>query len=226
MARRAILLDALGTLLAIEDPAPALAALMLARHAIEVSPERARSALAAEMSHYREHCIAAADAERLQALRLECAAILARELGGDALSLPPQTLLFTLLNSLRFVAFAEVPAALAHWRAAGMRLIAASNWDISLHDVLRESGLRELIDGVVTSAEVGAAKPSGELFAAALALAGVDAGQAAHIGDSLREDVEGASAAGIEAVWLRRAERPSAPAAPPGVRVIATLDEF
>jgi putative hydrolase of the HAD superfamily len=226
MARRAILLDALGTLLRIEDPAPALAALMLERHAIEVSPERARSALAAEMSHYREHCIAAADAERLQALRLECAALLARELGGEALALSPQTLLPTLLESLRFVAFPEVPAALARWRSAGTRLIVASNWDISLHDVLRESCLRELIDGVVTSAEVGAAKPSGELFTAALVLAAVDASQAVHVGDSLREDVEGARAAGIEAVWLRRAERPSGPAAPPGVRVIATLAEL
>ncbi len=226
MAPRAILLDALGTLLAIEDPAPRLAGLLRERHAIEVSSAQAGQALRAEMSYYREHCIRAADAERLQALRLECAAIVARELGGAATELTPASLLPTLLDSLRFVVFPEVPRALERFRAAGARLVVASNWDISLHAVLRETGLLELLDGVVTSAEIGASKPSGELFAAALALAGAEAWQAAHIGDSFSEDVEGATAAGIEAVWLRRANHPQAQAAPPAVRVIRTLEDF
>jgi putative hydrolase of the HAD superfamily len=226
MAPRAILLDALGTLLAIEDPAPRLAGLLRERHAIEVSSAQAGQALRAEMSYYREHCIRAADAERLQALRLECAAIVARELGGAATELAPASLLPTLLDSLRFVVFPEVPRALERFRAAGARLVVASNWDISLHAVLRETGLLELLDGVVTSAEIGASKPSGELFAAALALAGAEAWQAAHIGDSFSEDVEGATAAGIEAVWLRRANHPQAQAAPPAVRVIRTLEDF
>ena len=226
MAPRAILLDALGTLLAIEDPAPRLAGLLRERHAIEVSSAQAGQALRAEMSYYREHCIRAADAERLQALRLECAAIVARELGGAATELTPASLLPTLLDSLRFVVFPEVPRALERFRAAGARLVVASNWDISLHAVLRETGLLELLDGVVTSAEIGASKPSGELFAAALALAGAEAWQAAHIGDSFSEDVEGATAAGIEAVWLRRANHPQAHAAPPAVRVIRTLEDF
>jgi putative hydrolase of the HAD superfamily len=226
MAPRAILLDALGTLLTIEDPAPRLVELMRERHAIEVSPSAAAGALRTEMGYYREHCVRACDAELLQELRLQCAAIVARELGGAALALPPASLLATLLDSLRFAPFPEVPAALARWRAGGATLVVASNWDVSLHTVLRETGLLEHLDGVVTSAEVGASKPSGELFAAALALAGAEAWQAAHIGDSLSEDVEGASAAGIEAVWLRRANHASAPPAPPGVRVIATLEDF
>ena len=226
MAPRAILLDALGTLLAIEDPAPRLAGLLRERHAIEVSSAQAGQALRAEMSYYRVHCIRAADAERLQALRLECAAIVARERGGAAAELAPASLRPTLLDSLRFVVFPEVPRALERFRAAGARLVVASNWDISLQAVLRETGLLELLDGVVTSAEIGASKPSGELFAAALALAGAEAWQAAHIGDSFSEDVEGATAAGIEAVWLRRANQPQARAAPPAVRVITTLEDF
>lgn len=226
MAPRAILLDALGTLLAIDDPAPRLAALLHERHAIEVTRAQAGGALRTEMSFYREHCIRAADAERLAQLRLECAAIVARELGGAVAELAPESLLPTLLDSLRFVAFPEVAGALERWRAAGVRLVVASNWDISLHTVLRETGLHELLDAVVTSAEVGASKPSGELFAAALALAGAEAWQAAHIGDSLSEDVEGATAAGIEAIWLRRTNHPEDHAAAPGVRVITTLDEF
>ncbi len=225
-APRAILLDALGTLLAIEDPAPRLAELMRERHAIEVSPAQASRALAAEMSYYREQCVRAADESALLALRLECAAIVAAELGGETRELTAATLLPTLLDSLRFVAFPEVPAALARWRADGARLIVASNWDISLHAALRGSGLLERLDGVVTSAQVGASKPAGELFAAALALAGVAAHQAVHIGDSLLEDVQGARAAGIEAVLLRRASHAATPPTPAGVRVIATLEDF
>jgi len=228
MAPRAILLDALGTLLALEPPAPKLVALLRERHALAVDLADAERAMRSEMRHYRRECARAGDAEALAALRLECAAILARELGGGALELSASDLVPTLLDSLQFTPFAEVPAALARWRAAGARLVVASNWDVSLHGVLRESGLRELLDGVATSAEVGASKPSRELFDAALALAGVGAAEAIHVGDSFAEDVEGALAAGIEAVWLRRqdggglAERPASTA----VRVIATLDEL
>jgi putative hydrolase of the HAD superfamily len=223
---RAILLDALGTLLALEDPAPRLAALLSERHAIEVTAERAAAALAVEMAYYRTHCIEAGDERRLAELRLRCAALLARELGDAAAELQPAALLPTLLDSLRFAPYADVVAALERWRAGGARLVVASNWDISLHAVLEWTGLRALLDAVVTSAELGAAKPAGELFAAALSLAGAQAWQSVHIGDSLFEDVEGARAAGIEAVWLRRSNHDGAPAAPPQVRVIASLAEF
>ncbi len=226
MAPRAILLDALGTLLALEPPAPRLVALLRERHGIEVGLADAARAMRSEMSHYRRQCARAVDADSLAALRLECAAILALELGGGALERGAAELVPTLLDSLRFAPFAEVPGALERWRAAGVRLVVASNWDISLHAVLRETGLRELLDAVATSAEVGASKPSGQLFAAALALAGVSAGEAIHVGDSFDEDVEGARAAGIEAVWLRRATdgRPPGAGESAGVRVIATLD--
>src|SRR5580693_6566937 len=226
MAPRAILLDALGTLISLEPPAPRLVALLRERHGIEVGAGDAERALRAEMSHYRRQCARAVDAGSLAALRLECAALLGREFGGAVAELPPADLVPTLLESLHFAPFPEVPAALRRWRAAGARLVVASNWDISLHGVLRETGLRDLLDGVATSAEVGASKPAGELFAAALALAGAAAGEAIHVGDSFSEDVEGARAAGIEAVWLRRDADAGAAAAelPAGVRVIATLD--
>jgi putative hydrolase of the HAD superfamily len=226
MAPRAILLDALGTLVALEHPAPRLIALMAERHTIEVAPADANRALRAEMIYYRAQCIRAADADALEQLRLECAAILASELGGAVLEVPAAALVSTLRDSLAFVAFPDAHGALARWRAAGARLVVASNWDISLHGVLAQLGLLDGLDAVVTSAEVGCSKPAGELFAAALARAGVDASAAVHIGDSLAEDVEGARAAGIEAVWLRRASDAGGGSAPAGVRVIATLEEF
>ena len=225
MARRAILLDALGTLLELKAPLPALQALMRERHAIEVSAQDGQRALRAEMGHYRANCVRAADAASLLELRLECAGIIAATLGGAAAELGAAALLPTLLDSLQFEPFPEVRPTLARWREDGLRLVVASNWDVSLHEVLERTGLRERLDGVATSAEVGSAKPAGELFAAALELAGVAAAEAVHVGDSLEEDVAGARAAGIEAVWLRR-ERQRELAPPPGAAVIATLDEL
>jgi putative hydrolase of the HAD superfamily len=113
---------------------------------------------------------------------------------------------------------------LARWRGDGIRLIVASNWDVSLHDVLAATGLRELLDGVVTSAEAGAAKPAGAVFAAALEAGRADAADAVHIGDSLDEDVAGAHAAGIAAVLLIR-DGSATPAAA-GVPVIGSLGEY
>jgi putative hydrolase of the HAD superfamily len=220
---RAISLDALGTLVALEPPVERLVELIGARHAIEVAPADARRALRAEMAHYRRNCIRAADAGSLAELRLECAALLAGELGGECAALAPPELLPTLLDSLHFAAYPEVAGALARWRGRGWRLVVASNWDVSLHDVLDETGLRPLLDGVLTSAEAGVSKPSPAFFAAALALAGSEPGATIHVGDSLAEDVEGALAAGLDAAWLQRtgSEKP-----PPGVQAISSLDQL
>jgi putative hydrolase of the HAD superfamily len=225
MARRAILLDALGTLLELEPPLALLQEQMRERHGIEVADADGWRALRAEMGHYRANCVRAADAASLLELRQECAAIIGSQLGGEAEALGPEVLLETLLASLRFTPFAEVRPTLARWREQGLRLVVASNWDVSLHEVLERTGLRELLDGVATSAEVGSAKPAGELFDAALDLAGVDAAEAIHVGDSLEEDIAGAQAAGIDAVWVRR-ERHRDREVPPGVVAIATLDEL
>jgi len=222
MAPRAILLDALGTLVELLPPAPALRELLRERHGVEVSQSDAQQALRAEMAHYRDNCVHAADAEGLAALRGRCVAILAEQLGPAVRNIDPSELLQTLLESLQFRAFAEVPDALARWRAAGLRLVVASNWDISLHDVLERTRLRDLLDGVATSAEVGASKPAPLLFEEALALAGVGPSDALHVGDSLSADVEGARNAGIEAVWLNRSDEP----VPGGVRAIASLDQL
>ena len=49
-----------------------------------------------------------------------------------------------------------------------MRIVVVSNWDWSLHERLPRPVSRALVDGALASAEVGAAKPEGAIFAAAL----------------------------------------------------------
>jgi putative hydrolase of the HAD superfamily len=128
-----------------------------------------------------------------------------------------------LLDALAFSAFPDSAPALRALRAAGYRLVVVSNWDASLHERLRETGLAELVDGAVASAELGAAKPDGAMFARGLALAGAAPADAWHVGDDVAADVEGALAAGIRPVLLAR---DGARAAPPGIPVIRGLDEL
>jgi putative hydrolase of the HAD superfamily len=219
-SRRAIFLDALGTLIRLHDPSPALRELLRERHGFDVTLADARRAMGAEMSYYRRSCLAAADERALRALREDCARILRDELG---LPLEPTELIGTLLAALRFDPYEDVVPALERWRDGGLRLVVVSNWDVSLHDVLERTGLRPLLDGVVVSAQLGVAKPAPAIFAAALELAGVPPEQATHIGDSVEEDVAGARAAGIEPLLLVR--EGDAPHAPDGVRTIASLRE-
>ncbi len=109
-----------------------------------------------------------------------------------------------MLGSLVFTAFPDARPALTALRAAGARVVVVSNWDRSLAQALDRAGLGDVIDGVVSSAEVGRAKPAPEPFRAGLALAGVDADRALFVGDSPDTDIAGAEAAGIRAVLVDR----------------------
>jgi putative hydrolase of the HAD superfamily len=68
-------------------------------------------------------------------------------------------------------------------------------------------------------------KPHRSIFDAALERAGVPAQAALMVGDSLKHDVEGALAAGMKAVLLRRSGEVPADV-PAGVPVIRTLHQL
>jgi putative hydrolase of the HAD superfamily len=199
---RAVLLDALGTLLWLEPPAPALRRELERRVGIRVDEDAAAAAIAAEIAYYRAHNLEAGDPAGLAALRRRCAEVVAEALGGVDASL--DAVEAALLASLRFQAFPDVAPALERMGRAGLRLVVVSNWDVSLHERLAETGIAGLVDGAVASAELGVAKPDPAIFAHALGLAGVPAADAVHAGDSPHEDVAGARAAGIEPVLVAR----------------------
>ena len=211
---RLVTLDALGTLVELDDPYGRLA------EELSIPRERAKSALRAEMAYYREHHDIASDADGLTRLRDACTDVLRAALGGSPLS--QAELRAALLRALHFRPFPEVPEVLRDLRARGTFLVVVSNWDVSLHEVLERTGLRPLLDGVLTSAEAGEAKPGGAMFRAALEMAGAAPEEALHAGDSVEHDVAGALAAGMHAVLVDRDR--SAPDVPPGVRVVSTLD--
>jgi putative hydrolase of the HAD superfamily len=216
----AVLLDAMGTLVGFGDPAPRLRA-ALARAGVAVGEDAARTALRAEIAFYRAHLHLGRDAETLATLRERCAEAMRPSLGPAAADTPVAALVAALLDALAFTAYPDSAPALRALRAAGLRLVVVSNWDSSLHERLQETGLAPLLDGAVASAELGAAKPDGAMFARGLALAGASAHAAWHVGDSVEADVEGALAAGIRPVLISRDGRVDPP---PGVPVIPGLD--
>jgi HAD superfamily hydrolase (TIGR01549 family) len=227
MHSRALLIDGLGTLVSLAPPAPALRDELAARHGVAVSEDEAGRALGAEIAFYRAHMGLGRDLESLAALRRRCAEVMRDALPQSerlaALEIEPLTQV--LLSALRFDAYPDARAALVRARQAGARVVVVSNWDVSLADVLERVGLAPLVDAVVTSAAVGAAKPAPAIFAHALGLAGVPAQRALHVGDSLDEDVRGAASCGIPAVLLRRDGSTGAPA-PDGVTTITGLAEL
>jgi putative hydrolase of the HAD superfamily len=99
--------------------------------------------------------------------------------------------------------YSDVPERLAHWRRQGLRLAVVSNFDRRLHGLLDSLGLRQWLDPVIVSSEVGAAKPSPLPFQCALDLLDLEPHQVWHVGDQ-PEDVDGAAKAGVRCLVLRR----------------------
>lgn len=217
---KAVLLDCLGTLLELVSPGPRLRH-ELARRGIEVGEGVAEDAFRVEVDYYLTHHLEGHDDASVERLRDACAAVTAEALGQGRERIA--TVRSALLAAISFVPLTDAAPALGALRAAGLRLVVASNWDCSLSRVLTDAGLGSLLDGVVTSADVGAPKPARPIFEAALDLAGCSPEEAVFIGDSLDHDVAGARAAGIEAILI---VRPGAQADPDArVTVARSLDE-
>ena len=200
----AVTFDAMGTLVAIEPPAPRLQQSLERRLGLAVDLGRCEAAMRVEMRHYRAHCAAARDAPALAALRLECSSLLADAL---ALEVSGAELLPSLTDAISFYAYPDAQPALECLAAAGLKLAVVANWDISLHDVLARLGLASSLDAVVTAAAVGVSKPDPRPFLVALERLGVEPALCVHVGDDPVTDVAGAEAAGISAVLLDRSGR-------------------
>ena len=89
---------------------------------------------------------------------------------------------------------------------------------------LNEEGLGRHFAAVADSAKARVSKPDPEIFLRALEELEVDPRGAVHVGDSFEEDVMGAAACGMRAVWLR--PRDASPPDPTTHVGIATLDEL
>ena len=103
--------------------------------------------------------------------------------------------------------YPDVEPALSSLRQLpGLQVAVVSDWGSSLHGLLAGLGLDRYLDFVLASGAVGVSKPNPAFFQIALERAGVEPAEALMVGDSLRADVQGAQAAGMDGVLLLRPE--------------------
>jgi putative hydrolase of the HAD superfamily len=100
----------------------------------------------------------------------------------------------------------DVAPALERCRAEGLKLGVISNWDERLRPLLEQMGLAPYFNTILVSAEVGHHKPAPEIFAQAAETLQLSPGDILHVGDSVEEDLHGASGAGFRSVLLDRRE--------------------
>ena len=118
--------------------------------------------------------------------------------------------------------FPETVSTLTRLKERDLELGIISNFDSRLFTVLRGLGIAEAFDTVTISSLAQAAKPAPQIFHLALEKHAVDPEEALHIGDSLRDDVEGAKKAGLHTVLLDRDGKQQGV----NVRTIKNLEEL
>jgi putative hydrolase of the HAD superfamily len=103
--------------------------------------------------------------------------------------------------------FPDVLPILERLTAAGVATAVVSNWDSFLPSLLEGHGLTRYFRTVSVSAIEGCGKPDAEIFRRTCARLTVAPEAVLHVGDSPRDDYEGARGAGLRAVLLDREDR-------------------
>jgi putative hydrolase of the HAD superfamily len=101
-----------------------------------------------------------------------------------------------------FFLYEDALPALAALRAGGLRIGLVSNGQRDLEEFARHHGLD--VDACVGSVSHGRVKPHRSIFEAALAALGATPSEAAMVGDSYEDDIEGARALGMRAILVDR----------------------
>lgn len=128
-----------------------------------------------------------------------------------------------------FDLYEEVPAVFSALGDQGLRIGLISNSHRCLESFQSHFELRGLIDATLSSPDHGFMKPHPSIFAEALCRLGVQPSNALMVGDSVRDDVEGAQRVGMRAALVHRSEGPHPRVrelAARGVPVIRSLREL
>lgn len=105
----------------------------------------------------------------------------------------------------RHEVFPDVEVTLQELNAGYVLGVVTNGASCLQREKLHASGLGDLFQIVVVSADVGIAKPDPSIFRKATS--GFPPHSAVMVGDSLTKDVDGALDAGLRAVWLNRSRR-------------------
>ncbi len=121
--------------------------------------------------------------------------------------------------------FDDVLPVLVALQRRGVKLGIISNWDDRLRPLLNSLKLARYFEVVIVSCEAGICKPAPEIFAAAVKQLVTPAAAILHVGDSFERDVQGARAAGLNAVQIARLGEPGNDTIASLLTIIPLLDE-
>jgi putative hydrolase of the HAD superfamily len=219
--------DAVGTLFTVREPIGVTYAQHGRRHALRVDPDRLEAGFRAAFAAAPPLAFpesAARDLDRLE--RAWWHRVVSQTFAAAGNATLPQGLFEDLFahygSAAAWRCFNDTRSVLAALRRRGHRLCIISNFDSRLPPLAAALGLSDAVDAIITSTGVRAAKPEPAIFRAALLELGVSPAAALHVGDNPSADVDGALAAGMHAVLIKRTGGPT-PAVPPGVPVIGSL---
>jgi putative hydrolase of the HAD superfamily len=223
---RAVLFDAGATLLRPDPPVEEVYGRIFADDGARLTPGQLRSALKATWKEVQEE----KPGDRYGGVRGEpefwrdFLGRVRRRLDGGPLS---EEAFVRLAAHFRqraaWKVYPDVVPALEALSREGLALAVVSNWDSHLPRLLELCDLSRFFRAVSVSAIEETGKPEAEIFRRTCARLGIEAARALHVGDSLRDDYEGARAAGLQALLLDREDE--YPGVPHRIRSLAELPE-
>ena len=95
-------------------------------------------------------------------------------------------------------------------RGAGVYLVSNAQSCFTL-DELRATELYDCFDGILISSDVGVKKPSVKIFELAFDRFGISADNSVYVGNDMRDDILGASGAGMKTVYIKTVQSGSYP---------------
>ena len=170
------------------------------RHGLRLEPGRYEAARDAALVDLRRH----PELEHDDEIWFRFTERIVRGMGGDADSAYECAVEITRgwERHENFELYDDVAGVLASLRASGLRLGLVSNSARDVREFARHHGLD--VDAGISSFHHGRTKPHASIFRAVLELLEVEPPEAAMVGDTIADDIEGARALGMQAILVDR----------------------
>jgi putative hydrolase of the HAD superfamily len=205
---RAVLFDAVGTLIHLREPVGEIYARFAREQGIQLRPDVAQAAFARVIRTMPPMAFPGCDAHTLRDRERDWWRTVVRSVFEAAGVTAPAAAFAACFDRL-FSHFAGAGAwragdgaaeMLERLRGRGLRTGIVSNFDHRLPAVLEALALAPLFDLVVLPGDVGAAKPDARIFVHALQRLGLRPEEAVYVGDDADDDIAAAERAGLRAI--------------------------
>ena len=228
---RAVSLDVAGTLIEVNEPVAEVYASIASRHGGKLDVQALKSGFVEHYPQMPPMAFGEVDTAAISRLERGWWRTLVRRVVAGAGAVDQFESFFDELfehyaRPEAWHTFDEVDEVLDSLRSAGVQIGILSNFDSRLPPILDALGITAKVDCVRYSTEIGAAKPDAKAFAAITAALSCPAQDCLHVGDSRAADLEGAQAAGLQAVLVDRGPRSRHPSGLLTIKSLSELVEF